>query len=92
MPLKRGQIVGYDADRTAFKFTMMDEEMIVECEVSSVALDDLSGKKGARPSEREEQFKLLRDSVERVASDSFDENGIAKGEVIRIFSKHIRNR
>jgi hypothetical protein len=90
MPLKRGRIVGYDADRMAFKFTMMHEEMIVECEVSSVALDDLSGTKGARPSEREAQFKLC--AIRSSASNSFDENGIAKGEVIRIFSKHIRSQ
>ena len=92
MPLTRGRILGYDADQMAFKFTMMHEAWIVECEISGAALDDLAGEKGTRPRERPAQFERLRDIVERVASDIFDTNGMAPGEVVRIFSKHIRNR
>lgn len=64
----------------------------MRCGISSAALDDLSGKKGVRPSEREAQFNRLRDALERVASDIFDEDGVAEGNTIRIFSKHIRDR
>jgi hypothetical protein len=92
MPLTRGRIVGYDADRMIFKFTMMHAAKIVDCEISSVALDDLAGEKGIRPGEREAQFKLLRDTIERVTSDAFDERSVAQGESIRIFSKHIREK
>jgi hypothetical protein len=92
MPLKRGQMVGYDIDRMSFSFTMMREASIVVCEVSSAALDDLAGKKGVRPSEREAQFKFLRDGIERVALDIFDKRCMAGGEAIRIFSKHVQNR
>ncbi|MGB8604666.1 DUF1488 family protein [Bradyrhizobium sp.] len=92
MPLMRGRIVGYDADQMTFKFTMMHEARIVDCEISSIALDDLAGERGVRPGEREAQFKLLRDVIERVASDIFDKRGEAKGEAFRIFAKHIRNR
>jgi hypothetical protein len=77
----RGGIVGYDADRMIFQFTMMDEARIVDCEVSSAALEDLASEKGVRPIERELQFRRLRDTIERVTSG---------GASIRIFSKHIR--
>ena len=69
---------------------MMDEARVVDCEVSSVALDDLAGEKGIRSSEREAKFKRLRDTIERVTSGTFDERGTAEGASIRIFSKHIR--
>ena len=92
MPLKRGRILGYDADQMTFKFTMMHEARIVDCEISGAALDQLSGEKGVRPREREDQFKRLRDAIEGVTSDTFDTSGMNPGEVVRIFSKHIRTR
>ena len=92
MPLMRGRIVGYDADQMTFRYTMMHEARIVDCEIRSAALDQLSGEKGTMPAEREAQFKRLRDDVERVTSKAFDANGMAAGEVVRIFSKHIRIR
>ena len=90
MPLKRGGIVGYDADRMSYRFTMIHEARIIDCEISSAALDDLTDGRGARPDERESQFKRLRDAIERVASDIFDQGGMAQSERIRIFAKHIR--
>jgi hypothetical protein len=92
MPLMRGRILGYDADRMTFEFTMMQDARIVDCEISSVALDDLAGEKGVRPNEREAQFKRLRDEIERIASGMFDESGMSPGATLRIFSKHVRNR
>ena len=92
MPLMRGRPVGYDAERMVFIFTMMHGATIIDCEISSAALDDLVGGKGARPNEREAQFLRLRDTIERVASDSFVSNGTHSGETIRIFSKHLKVR
>jgi hypothetical protein len=92
MPLMRGRIVGYDAGRMTFEFTMMHDARIVDCEISSTALDDLAGEKGVRPGERDAQFRRLRDAIERIASNTFDRNGMHPGETIRIFSKHVRNR
>ena len=92
MPLKRVGIVGYDADRMSYRFTMMHQERIIDCEISGAALDDLADGKGVRPDERETQFKRLRDTVERVASDIFDQGGMAQSGRIQIFAKHIRNR
>ncbi len=92
MPLKRGRILGYDANRMAFEFTMMHERGIVDCEISSTAMDDLAGEKGVRPDEREAQFRRLREPIERIASDIFDQNNLFPGQTICIFSKHVRNR
>jgi len=92
MPLMRGRILGYDAGRMAFEFTMMHDLRIVDCEISSTAMDDLAGEKGVRPNERETQFKRLRDTIERLASEIFDQRSMPAVETVRIFSKHVRNR
>jgi len=92
MPLMRGRMLGYNANRMAFEFTMLHERGVVDCEISSIAMDDLAGEKGVRADEREAQFSLLRDTIERVASDMFDQNHLSAGETIRIFSKHVRKR
>jgi hypothetical protein len=92
MLLMRGRIVGYDANRMTFEFTMMHDARIVDCEISSTAMDDLAGEKGVRPNEREAQFRRLRDAIEDVVSDAFEREGIASGQTLRIFSKHVRNR
>jgi hypothetical protein len=90
MPLTRGKILGYDAERMAFQFTMVHAGETVACEISGAAMDELSGKKGTLPVEREAQFLLLRDAIERIASDNFDHDRIEPGDVVRIFAKHVR--
>ena len=90
MPLMRGRIVGYDAEPMAFQFTMLNKDETVECTISGAAMDELAGKKGTLPAEREAQFLLLRDAIERIASDNFDHDRIAPGGVVRIFAKHVR--
>ena len=91
MPLKRGQILQYDADRMAFAFTMLnDDGGTVRCQISAAALDELAGARGSPPAEREAQFLSLRDTIERIASDNFD-HGAVKSATLRIFAKHIRS-
>jgi hypothetical protein len=91
MPLTRGRIVGYDANRMAFEFTMLTADATtVVCQISSAAMDQLAGGKGARPLEREAQFIRLRDAIERIASDNFDDTSVVRGPVVQIFAKHIR--
>ena len=82
--------MGYATERMMFLFTMMHTARIVDCEISNSALDDLDGEKGTRPGEREAQFKRLRDPIERIASDTFEQNGRPESETIRIFSKHVK--
>jgi hypothetical protein len=92
MPLTRGRTIGYDVGRMMFAFMMMNEKaQIVDCEISSAAMDHLAGNKGTPPAEREGQFLHLRDGIERIASDLFDEMPLLGGK-IRIFYRHIRHR
>ena len=92
MPLTRGSVRGYDSQRMAFEFAMFnDKAETVECQISSVAMDELDGKRGTLPAEREAQFLRLREAIERIASDTFDEGTIVRGAVVRVFAKHIRS-
>jgi hypothetical protein len=88
MPLVRGNVVGYDAARMTFEFTMLTPDAkMVGCTISSAALDFWAGQKGTYPAERESQFVRLRDTIEQFASKMFDDtNG---GVPVRIFLKHI---
>jgi len=92
MPLLRNKIVGYDDERLAFKFTMVSENSgeAVECQISDAAMDELAGVKGTESIARQAQFLALRDAVEGLASDIYDEAPRFKGYAVRIFTKHIR--
>jgi hypothetical protein len=98
MPLERGQILRYDVDRMTFEFTMIHKAQaqaqaqanIVNCKISSTAMDQLAGTKGTMPSEREAQFLSLRDGIERIASDLFDKAVPNPVRMIHIFHHHIR--
>jgi hypothetical protein len=90
MPLTRGQIVGHDNERLAFKFTMVNGDEKIECQISDAAMDELEGVKGTQSIARQAQFVALRDAIERIASDMFDAAPAVKGFVVRIFTKHIR--
>ncbi|MDE2378278.1 DUF1488 family protein [Bradyrhizobium sp.] len=89
MPLARDKIIGHDLERLAFRFTMLDDGDVVQCQISDAALDDLAGMKGTESSARQAQFLSLRDTIERIASDLYDEAPRFKGYVVRIFTKHL---
>ena len=72
MPLTRDRIIGHDNERLAFKFTMLNNEATVECQISDAAMDELAGVKGTESIARQAQFLALRDAVEGIASDIFD--------------------
>jgi hypothetical protein len=90
MPLTRDRIVGYDAGIMTFQFIMLNKGETVECTISGAAMDELAGKKGTLPAEREAQFLSQRKAIERIASDKFDHDSIVQGAVIRIFAKNVR--
>ena len=93
MALERGRIIGYDNRRMTFEFTMTDATgKLVDCKISSAAMDQLAGGRGTMPSEREAQFLSLRDEIERIASDLFDEALPKPVRMIRIFHHHLRSR
>ncbi|MGY4479094.1 DUF1488 family protein [Bradyrhizobium sp. USDA 3364] len=89
MPLTRGRIGGYDSERLAFGFTMMNGDQEVECQISDAAMDELAGTRGTASMARQAQFIALRDAVEQIASDIYDSGPMVKGVTVRIFTKHI---
>lgn len=89
MPLIRHEIVGYDPERLAFKFSMLNDGQVVLCQISDAALDELAGTKGSESSARMALFLALRNTIEQTASRLFDERPVLPGSVIKIFSKHI---
>jgi Protein of unknown function (DUF1488) len=90
MPLTHDKIVGHDSERMAFKFTMLDDQRVVQCQISDAALDALAGTRGTENSARQAQFLSLRDTIEKIASDLYAQAPSVEGYVIRIFTKHVR--
>jgi hypothetical protein len=90
MPLTRDRIIGHDNERLAFRFTMLNNADTVECQISDAALDELGGVKGTESMARQAQFLALRDAVEGIASDIFHSAPHVKGQIVRIFTKHIQ--
>jgi Protein of unknown function (DUF1488) len=89
MPLTRGRIVGYDDERLAFGFTMLNDGETVDCQISDAAMDELAGVRGSPSTARQALFLQHRDDIERIASRLFDDSRAVKGSVVRIFTKHI---
>jgi hypothetical protein len=90
MPLTRDRIIGHDNERLAFRFTMLNNADTVECQISDAALDELGGVKGTESMARQAQFLALRDAVESIASDIFQKSPHVKGQIVRIFTRHIQ--
>ena len=90
MPLTRDRILGHDNERLAFRFTMQNAADTVECQISDAALDELGGVKGTESIARQAQFLALRDAVEGIASEVFDKGPCVKGQIVRIFTKHVQ--
>jgi hypothetical protein len=90
MKLTRGEVVGYDSSRMSYRFTMMQDANVIECEISSVALKDLHGFKweGSLVS-MDTIFLARRDAIEDLASGLFEQCGPAGRGPVRIFAKHL---
>ncbi|OAF16089.1 hypothetical protein AYJ54_38870 [Bradyrhizobium centrolobii] len=90
MPLTRDKIVGHDLERLAFRFSMLnDGGDVVQCQISDAAMDELAGMQGTESSARQAQFLSLRETIERIASDLYDEAPRVRGHVVRIFTRHL---
>jgi hypothetical protein len=88
MPLRRGEIIGHAADKMLFRFTMMDGEDVIQCEISNAALDDLVGAKWGT-ADREVQFAENRERIEQLAIRLHVAQ--PRGDrLVRIFAKHVR--
>jgi len=67
--LQRGEVQGYDFNRMAVEFTMFDRDKIVQCAISTAAMDDLEGRGSYLKAElRVDQFMRLRGAIEERAS------------------------
>jgi len=89
MPLTRGQVIGHDTKRLTFMFTMLNDGVVIACQISDAALDQLAGMKGTERFARQAQFLSLRGTVEGIASRLFEREPRVNGQVVRIFTKHV---
>ena len=73
MPLQRGEVLGFDFNRMVVEFTMLNQDKVIECAISTSAMDDLEGKRDVKPDQRVGQFMRLREVIEEQASRKFFE-------------------
>ena len=76
MPLQRGEVQGYDFNRMVVEFTMLNQDKVIHCAISTAAMDDLEGKRDVKPDQRVEQFMRLREVIEERASRKFLEEQV----------------
>jgi len=74
MTLLRGEVQGYDVDRMIVQFTMINDGRVVQCAVSSTAMDAIEGAGDVKPDQRVDQFVRLRDVIEERATRRFLES------------------
>ena len=60
MPLQRGEVQGYDFNRSVVEFTMLNHGKVILSAISTAAMDDIEGKRNVRPHQRVDQFMRLR--------------------------------
>ena len=83
MPLQRGEVHGYDFDRSVVEFTMVNEGDVILCAISTAAMDDLEGTRDVKADQRVDQFVRLRDAIEeRAARKFFEEPAETKRPVV----------
>ncbi len=71
MRLQRGEVRGYDFNRMVVEFTMVNQDKVINCAISTAAMDDLEGKRDVKPDQRVDQFMRLREAIEEQASRKF---------------------
>ncbi len=76
MPLQRGEVRGYDFNRMVIEFTMLDQDKVIQCAISTAAMDDLEGKRDVKSHQRLDQFMRLREVIEEHASRKFFEEQV----------------
>ena len=76
MPLRRGEVRGFDFNRMVVEFTMLNQDKVIQCAISTAAMDDLEGKRDVKPHQRVDQFMRLREVIEEQASRKFFEEPI----------------
>ena len=75
MRLQRGEVQGLDFNRMVVEFTMLNQDKVIQCAISTAAMDDLEGKR-EQPHQRVDQFMRLREVIEERASRKFFEEQV----------------
>lgn len=52
MPLQRGEVQGYDFNRMVLEFTMLNQDKIIRCAISTAAMDDIEGRRDVKSDQR----------------------------------------
>jgi hypothetical protein len=52
---------------------MLNQGKVIQCTISTTAMDDIEGKRNVKPDQRVEQFMRLREVIEERASRKFFE-------------------
>ena len=73
MPLQQGDVRGYDPNRMVVEFTMLNQDKVILCAISTAAMDDLEGRRDVKPEGRIGQFERLREAIEERASHKYFE-------------------
>jgi hypothetical protein len=76
MPLRRGEVRGFNFDWMVVEFTMFSQDKEIHCAISTAAMDDLEGKRDVKPHQRVDQFLRLREVIEEQASRKFFEEQV----------------
>ena len=74
MPLQRGEVQGYNFNRMAVEFTMVNQGKVIPCSISTAAKDDLEGRRDEKSDQRVDQFMRLREIIEERASRKFSKS------------------
>jgi hypothetical protein len=65
-----------DFDRMTVEFTMLNQDKVIMCAISTAAMDNIEGTRDVRPDQRIDQFMRLRDVIEERASRKFFEEQV----------------
>ena len=86
MAIQQGKYESYDYDRMIVRFTMLNDDVVVPCSISTDAMDGLENGAGAKASQREAQFMRLRERIEAQAAAKIlkrEFEGTLRGVVLR---------
>jgi hypothetical protein len=82
MPLQQGVVESYDSDRMIVHFTMLDQDKVILCAVTTGAMDEIEGSRNVGGSQRIDQFMRLRAKIEARATSKFEEQGEINKQVM----------
>jgi hypothetical protein len=82
MSLQQGDVKSYDFDRMIVQFTMLDQDKVILCAITTAAMDELEGSRNTGSNQRVDQFMRLRAKIEARASSKFDEQGEINEQVM----------